>query len=199
MHEEIKFLSCLHNIQKRKLHLNQQISFTSAKENESPDSKESGPPPSLVQEFLPKPTHAEKIQMNIDVPTILGKMNMLVLVVKKCKIPSVIREVMKALKVPNEEEYPPMMLNTMYHGQQRDTNPPFYISLGVNGLRLKNCMLDFEASTNMMSLKVMKQLGLKTTCIYGNVCGIDSKKVKVYGLIEDVEFNLEYFPHMALS
>jgi hypothetical protein len=49
-----------------------------------------------------------------------------------------------------------------------------------------------------MYLKVMKQLGLKTTCPYGNVCGIDSKKVKVYGLIEDVEVYLEYFPHIGL-
>jgi hypothetical protein len=49
-----------------------------------------------------------------------------------------------------------------------------------------------------MSLKVMKQLGLKTTRPYGNVCGIDSKKVKVYGLIEDVEVYLEDFPHIGL-
>jgi hypothetical protein len=59
-------------------------------------------------------------------------------------------------------------------------------------------MLDSGASTNVMSLKVMKQLGLKTTHPYGNVCGIDSKKVKVYGLIEDVEVYLEDFPHIGL-
>jgi hypothetical protein len=51
-------------------------------------------------------------------------------------------------------------------------------------------MLDSEASENVMSLKVMNQLGLKTTCHYGNVCGIDLKKVKVYGLIEVVEVYL---------
>jgi hypothetical protein len=49
-----------------------------------------------------------------------------------------------------------------------------------------------------MSLKVMEQLGLKTTHPYGNVCGIDSKKVKVYGLIEDVEVYLHDFPHISL-
>jgi hypothetical protein len=67
----------------------------------------------------------------------------------------------------------------------------------VNGLHLNNCMLDSRASTNVMSLKFMKQLGLKTTCPYGNVCGIDSKKVKVYGLIEDMEVYLEDFPHIG--
>jgi hypothetical protein len=59
-------------------------------------------------------------------------------------------------------------------------------------------MLDSGASTNVMSLKVMEQLGLKTTHPYGNVCGIDSKKVKVYGLIEDVEVYLHDFPHISL-
>ena len=50
----------------------------------------------------------------------------------------------------------------------------------------------------MMSLKVMKQLSLKTTHPYGNFCGIDSKKVKVYGRIEDLEVYLEYFPRIGL-
>jgi hypothetical protein len=59
-------------------------------------------------------------------------------------------------------------------------------------------MLDSRASTNVMPLKVMKQLGLKTTRPYKNVCGIDSKKVKVYGLIEDVEVYLHDFPHISL-
>jgi hypothetical protein len=48
-----------------------------------------------------------------------------------------------------------------------------------------------------MSLKVMKQIGLKTIHPYGNVCGIDSKKVKVYGLVEYVEVYLQDFPHIS--
>jgi hypothetical protein len=59
-------------------------------------------------------------------------------------------------------------------------------------------MLDFGASTNMMSLKVTEQIGLKTTHPYGNVCGIDSKKVKVYGLIEYVEVYVHDYPHISL-
>jgi hypothetical protein len=60
-------------------------------------------------------------------------------------------------------------------------------------------MLYYGASTNVMSLKVMKQLGLWKTFPYGNVCVIDSIKVKVYDLIEDVEVYLQDFPHIDLT
>jgi hypothetical protein len=37
------------------------------------------PPPPPVHDLLPKPTQVdEEIQLNIDVPTMIGKMNMLV-------------------------------------------------------------------------------------------------------------------------
>jgi hypothetical protein len=57
----------------------------------------------------------------------------------------------------------------------------------VNELNLKNCVLDSGASTKVISLKVMKIIGLKTTQLYGNVCGIDSRKFKVLGVCEDVD------------
>jgi hypothetical protein len=159
----------------------------------------SPPPPLLMHNLLPKPIPAnEEIQLNIYVLAMIGNMNMSTPIVEMCKIPSIRREVLKVLKVPDEAKYPSVILNTMYHGQQREDNPPFYLSLGVNGLRLNNCMLDFGASTNAMSLKVMKQLGLNTTNPYGNVCGVDSKKVKVYGIIEYVEVYLHNFPHINL-
>jgi hypothetical protein len=86
----------------------------------------------------------------------------------------------------------------MYLGWKNNYNPPFYLSLGMDNLVLQNCMVDSRASTNVMSLKVMKQLGLKTIRPHGNVCGIDSKKVKFYGLIEDLEFYLVDFPHISI-
>jgi hypothetical protein len=86
----------------------------------------------------------------------------------------------------------------MYLDQKRDNNPPSYISLGMNGLHLNNCMMDSRASTNVMSLKVMEQLFLKMTQTYGNVYGIYSKRVKVYGLCDNVEVFLIYFPHINL-
>jgi hypothetical protein len=62
-----------------------------------------------------------------------------------CKIPSIKREILKILQVPTEKEDPPIMLNIMYLDQPRDKNPKFYLSLGMNGLHLNNCMLDSGA------------------------------------------------------
>jgi hypothetical protein len=149
MQEGIRFLSYLHRIQRRKLHLSQQRNhLIPTKGNCSPTSKEGGPTTSTSSSRGSSKTNVgnEEIQLNIYVLAMVGKMNMTVLVTEMCKIPSVRREVLKFLKVPNEEEDPLVILNTMYHGRQRDTNPPFYISLGVNGLCLNNCMLDFRAS-----------------------------------------------------
>jgi hypothetical protein len=46
----------------------------------------------------------------------MGKMNMSVPVVEMCNISSVIRDVLKALKVQEGEGDPSVILNTMYHG-----------------------------------------------------------------------------------
>jgi hypothetical protein len=91
---------------------------------------------------------------------------------------------LKTLKIEDEVDDSSMILNTLYYGNQREYSPPFYIPLGINGLCLNNCRLDSGVSTNAMPFKVMRQLGLRITHPYGNVCGIDSKKVKVCDLIE---------------
>jgi hypothetical protein len=111
---------------------------------------------------------------------------MMVPVTKMCKIPSVKREVLKVLQVPTEKEYPSIILNTIYLDRPIDKNPPFYLSFGMNAILLNNYMLDSGASTNVMSLKVMKQVGLKATRPYDNVCGIDSWRVNIFGVCEDV-------------
>jgi hypothetical protein len=90
------------------------------------------------------------------------------------------------------------MLNTMYLNWPRDKNSPFYLSLGVNDLCLNNCMLDSWASTNSISLKGMKQLNLKTTQPYGNICGIDYRKFKVLEVCEDVEVFFIDLPHINI-
>jgi hypothetical protein len=100
--------------------------------------------------------------------------------------------------VPTEKEYPLIILNTMYLDRTRDKNPPLYLSLGMNGLFLNNYMVDSGASTNFMSLKVMEQIGLKTTQPYRNVCGIYSIRFKFFGVCEDVEVFLIDFPHIIL-
>jgi hypothetical protein len=86
------------------------------------------PPPSpLVHEFLPKTTPADNIQLNIDVVSMFGKLNMAIPMIEMCKIPSMKREIMKLLHVTNMKEYPPIILNTMYLDQPRDMNSPFYL------------------------------------------------------------------------
>jgi hypothetical protein len=86
----------------------------------------------------------------------------------------------------------------MYLGWKNNLNPPFSLSLGMDNIVLQNCMLYSKALANVISLKVMKQLGLKTSRPYGNVSDINSKKFKVHGLIEDVDFYLVVFPHISI-
>jgi hypothetical protein len=50
-----------------------------------------------VCEFIPKPTPTHDIQLNIDVGSMLGKLNMTVPVTEMCKIPSMKREILKIL------------------------------------------------------------------------------------------------------
>jgi hypothetical protein len=54
-----------------------------------------------------------------------------------------------------------------------DEHPPFYISLLVNGFLLQNCMIDSRASTNVMTLEVMNELGLQITKPCRNVQAVD--------------------------
>jgi hypothetical protein len=82
------------------------------------------PPPSLICEFLPKPTPTNNIQSNIDVASMFGKLNMTIPMIEMCKIPSLKREIIRMLQVPAEKENPPIILNTMYLDQPRDKNPP---------------------------------------------------------------------------
>jgi hypothetical protein len=58
-------------------------------------------------------------------------------------------------------------------------------------------MLDSGASANIMTLKVMRQLGLEVTRPYGNVCGIESKAISTYGLIENLEVLLARYPEIV--
>ena len=43
---------------------------------------------------------------------------------------------------------------------------------------------------NVMPLHVMKKIGLEVTRPYGNVCGIDSRRVQSYGLIKNLRADL---------
>jgi hypothetical protein len=63
---------------------------------------------------------------------------------------------------------------------------------------LHNCMLDSGASTNVMSLTVMNCLGLNTSKPYKNICTMDSREVKVCGLIKYIQVSLAVYPSISL-
>ena len=68
----------------------------------------------------------------------------------------------------NVIEDPLVVLHTM--DSRKEDHPPFYVLLMMGDLFLHNCMLDFGSSSNIMTRKVMKQLNLKTTRPYHNMC-----------------------------
>jgi hypothetical protein len=68
------------------------------------------------------------------------------------------------------------------------------MTLAMNGKNINNCMLDTGVGANMMSLKVMRQVGLKVTRPYRNVCGFESKAIPTHGVVENVEVRLKEYP-----
>lgn len=76
---------------------------------------------------------------------------------------------------------------------KNDNDPaPFYISLLVNGLILRNCMLDSGASTNKMTLAIMHELGLHITKPHRNVQAVDAREIQASGVIKNLQVHLEY-------
>jgi hypothetical protein len=88
-------------------------------------------------------------------------------------IPSPRDKVKIFLSIQDESVDPIVVSQAIHYDRKNHEYAPFFISLVVNDLLLHNCMLDFGVSANVMSLKVMNQLGLKITRPYRNVCGID--------------------------
>jgi hypothetical protein len=77
---------------------------------------------------------------------------------------------------------------------EKNEQTPFITSLLIDDLCLHNCMLDSKSSVNMMSLKVMNQLGMEFTGPYANFYRFESKGIKVYDLMEGLEVHLTEYP-----
>jgi hypothetical protein len=71
-----------------------------------------------------------------------------------------------------------------------DSSPPLYISLNVHDKILLNCLMDLEASHNVMPKVVMEELGLEIAKPYQDLYSFDSKKAKCLGLIKDLVVSL---------
>jgi hypothetical protein len=93
----------------------------------------------------------------------------------------------KFFNVQGKPMDPPIMLQTNHFRLQYDEHPPFFMSLYVNNKLLNNCNLDSGVGANIMSLKVMRQLGLETTRPYKNVCEIESRDIPTHGVVQKVK------------
>jgi len=87
------------------------------------------------------------------------------------KIPSVYKQVRDYFRETMNEDIvqdPPILLQSEEKKREHRGNahPPFFMTLDVNDYILHNCMMDTGASTNVMPLSVMRQLGLQITRPY---------------------------------
>ena len=74
------------------------------------------------------------------------------IIYESCHIQSVIgREV---------EIDPPIKIHIAIYERKSGGHPPFYLTLQINNLLLHNCMLDSGAAMNVMTLSIMKEMGL---------------------------------------
>jgi hypothetical protein len=93
---------------------------------------------------------------------------------------------------------PPIMLQSDHFRVQYSENRLFFMTLIMNNKRLNNYMLDIGEGANIMSFKVMQQLGLKVTHPYKNVCGFESKAIPTHGVVENVEICLKEYPEKVI-
>jgi hypothetical protein len=81
---------------------------------------------------------------------------------------------------------------------EKNEQTPFLTSLLIDDLCLQNSMLDSESSINMMSVKVMNQLGLEVTGPCATFYRFESKGINVYDLMEGLEVHLVDYPDFSI-
>jgi hypothetical protein len=149
--------------------------------------------------LLPKnPPKTGRMDLNFDFEGALSKMHVTIPLREVIKVPSVKERFDNFFKGSDGPMDPPIILQVDHFRVQYDEHPPFFTTLLMNNKCLNNCMLDSGAGANMMSLKVMQQLGLKVTRPYRNVCGFESRAIPTHGVIEIVEVCLERYPERVI-
>jgi len=119
--------------------------------------------------LLPKTSKTERVNLNFDFEGALSKMHVTIPLKEVIKIPSVKERFDNFLQGSDGPMDPPIMLQAAHFRVQYDEHPPFFLTLIMNNKSLNNCMLDSGAGANMMSLKVLQQIGLNVTRLYRNV------------------------------
>jgi hypothetical protein len=163
----------------------QEVQVYRRKNSKQPASDQAKPPPMEI--LLPRTSKAGKVDLKFDFEGALSKMHVNVPLREAIKIPSMKERFDTFFSGSDEPMDPPIMLQADHFRVQYGENPPFFMTLTMNNKNLNNCMLDTGAGANMMSLKVMQQVGLKVTRPYRNVCGFESKAIPTHGVVENVE------------
>jgi ribonuclease HI len=145
--------------------------------------------------------------LNIDLGGWLSNAKMSVPVSEIMKIPSQREKLLKAIEDPPWSIFyrqqaiayqdAPVILQNW--DRRNEKNQPFFLSLLVNNKVLYNCMLDSGASSNVMTKKVMEQLNLRISRPYHNICAMDSKMIKLHGLIKILQVHLTVFPDIMFE
>jgi hypothetical protein len=148
--------------------------------------------------LLPKTSKAGKVDLNLYFEGALSKMHVNLPLREAIKIPSIKEHFDSFFSGSDEPMDPPIMLQADHFRVQYGENPPFFMTLTMNNKNLNNCMLDTGVGANMMSLKVMQQVGLKVTRPYMNVCGFESKAIPTHGVVENVEVRLKEYPEKTI-
>jgi hypothetical protein len=154
------------------------------------------PQPSDI--MLPKNSKPKMVDLNFDFEGALSKMHVAMPMREVIKVPSIKEKFENFFKGSDGPMEPPIMLQDDHFRVQYDKTPPFFMMLIMNKKNLNNCMLDSGASANMMSLKVMQQLGLEFIRTYRNVCGFESRYIPTHGVIQNVEVCLKEYPEKVV-
>jgi len=146
------------------------------------------------KQYVKKKEKGKEIKLHIDIGVVIGKMTIPILLKEIAKLPKQQQQLKNSPGIQEEELLE--KLQNIHIPDQNLGHEPFLLTLAINDLFLHNCMLDLGASTNIMPLTVMKQLGLSITWPYKRVCGFNSKHVEVEGIIKDLKASLARNPHI---
>jgi hypothetical protein len=92
-----------------------------------------------------------------------------------------------------QDEKPVFVLGPMVEDRD-DSSPPFYTSMNIHDKVLHNCLMDSEASHNLMPKTVMEELELEVTKAYHDLCSFDSRRVQCLRVIKDLVVSLFQLP-----
>ena len=114
--------------------------------------------------LLPKTSSKNnKVDLNFDLEGALEKMHVTIPLKEIIKVPSMKERFDKFFNMLDEPIDPPIMPQEDHFKVKYDGHPHFFMSFLMNNKFINNCMLDSGVVANMMSLRLMEQLGLKTT------------------------------------